>query len=155
MSSLRSRHILIKLKLLEMGDLQSANRLDDLLLPTQIFTEEDVKRPADKLSIELEKQYKLYEERYDAFLKRRASNSEYKASGHIKALQRTVVESFQRDVASISKCENCQAAAVSFRKDGYSKIFQRPLSRRARFATSSSGGVLKVRCKLLFLLIEP
>lgn len=146
MSSLRSRHILIKLKLLEMGDLPSATRLDDLLLPTQVFAEEGVTGPADKTSLELEKQYRMYEERYQAFAKTRATSGDarHKANGNIKSLQRTVVESFQRNVASISKCENCQAAAVSFRKDGYSKIFQRPLSRRARFATTSNGKTLKV-----------
>lgn len=134
-----------------MGDLASLNRLDDLLLPTQIFTDEEVGKQADKISIELEKQYAMYEERYQVFSKARSKTGakQYKANGNLKSLQRVVVESFQRNAASISKCENCQAAAVSYRKDGYSKIFQRPLSRRARFSTSSSGKTLKTALESL------
>jgi len=148
MSTLRSRHVLTKLKLLEMGDLASVNRLEDLLLPTQVFNDEEGKKPSDQMSIELEKQYTIYDERYQAFSKSRSSGNaqqQYKANGNLKSLQRAVVESFQKNAASISRCENCEAATVTYRKDGYSKIFQRPLSRRARFSTSNSGKTLKVQ----------
>eukprot|EP01035_Chromulina_nebulosa_P018336 gene18336-24027_t len=65
-SSAKTRHALIKLKLLDMGDVTNALSLDDTVQP------------------------------------------------------------------ALKKCENCQARSPAYRKDGYSKIFQRPLGKRVK-----------------------
>jgi hypothetical protein len=124
-----------------MGDITAADRLDDLILPSQIFDqEENIKSKIE----DLEKQLKRYEERYSLY-SRIAHKTNKSPSVAIKAMQRLVIETFQKLVIGIKKCENCNANALSYRKDGYCKIFQRRSSKRMGATAGIRSSRIKVR----------
>jgi hypothetical protein len=45
--------------------------------------------------------------------------------------RREVVDEFMKIIGSLKKCENCGAFSPALRKDGYSKLFQKPLNEKA------------------------
>ena len=53
-------------------------------------------------------------------------------SSNAKALRRGVVDAFHKAIVAVKKCENCGCISDAFRKDGFSKIFQKPLPKRLR-----------------------
>ena len=140
MSKEKSRYILTKLKLLEMGEITAAIQFDDIFLPSQIFNNDSESNTSQKQHDNLSYIHQI-ENRYQIFHKLRVHNNtptndtnntntttnpHKPTSVAIKTMQREVIETFQKDVISIRKCENCHSPAVSYRKDGSSKLFQRP-----------------------------
>ena len=145
MSAHRARIILVKLKLLEMNDIAGAEKLDEIQIPVQIFDEDSKDVPAESRRKDLEAILKAHEERYNAYIKvMLKSNGEMTVPLAVKAMQRDVIDHFQRTVMGIQKCENCQTTAVSYRKDGPCKLFQRPLSKRAKNALGARRLTMKV-----------
>jgi hypothetical protein len=45
--------------------------------------------------------------------------------------RREVVDEFMKIIGGMKKCENCGAFSPALRKDGYSKLFQKPLNDKA------------------------
>ena len=139
MSKEKSRYILTKLKLLEMGEITAAIQFDDIFLPSQIFNNDNENNKSQKQHDNLSYIHQI-ENRYQIFHKLRVHNNtspnttnnttntnpHKPTSVAIKTMQREVIETFQKDVISIRRCENCHSPAVSYRKDGSSKLFQRP-----------------------------
>ena len=133
MSAARIRTYLIKLKLLEMRDTYTAQLLDDLCL-APIFNDDKEVATAD-----LEEKLKSFEDRYEFYSKRYAStipsgetamNSAEK--NEISRLQQEVVDSFHKALIQEKRCDHCGAFSPPIRKDGYTKIFVRPLQKKLR-----------------------
>lgn len=134
MSVERVRYYLVKLKLLEMGDIENATNLEDLLqASTNIFNEDDQEIKKNKNnSIDYEQSFQLYEERYENYIKNNRNKTYLQVDGYNKDLQNQVIDLFQRTCVSIKSCENCNAITPPLRNDQYTKIFQKPMPKRLR-----------------------
>lgn len=73
MSQFKVRYYLVKLKLLEMGDITGAQDLQDMLQPSLLDSEEDggknasTSRSSGAISLDAEQTLRLYEQRYVAY----------------------------------------------------------------------------------------
>jgi DNA-directed RNA polymerase I subunit RPA1 len=149
MSSFKVRYYLVKLKLLEMGDVASAMDLQDVLAPsTQVFDEEEGVQKDKGASQDAENALRNYEQRYAAFAAKHSHFSNVVSGGgdgsstaprqkrsvdpYIRDLQAEVIETFQKAAIAVKACENCGAHTAPLRKDGYTKLFQKPMPKRLR-----------------------
>jgi DNA-directed RNA polymerase I subunit RPA1 len=140
----RTRQTLVKLKLLEMGELDLAKKMDDMVVPP---TKENLLDVADENIVDqlkrfeqqLEDKLRQIERRYELFKRQETARRERgepepsataRQSNYIKLEQRAVLDAFYRIAMSTKKCENCGAFSLPLRRDGYAKIFQRPLQKR-------------------------
>lgn len=131
------RIALIKLKLIEMGMVKESNELEDLFIPPAIFNES-----AQDAASHLEEAHKKlleYEARYMQFL----LQTKTKPSAVTVTLQREVLDAFQKSSVAVKKCESCGAFSPSLRKDGYTKLFEKPLQKKQR--KSMQGMKLKLK----------
>lgn len=136
MSKARCRAFAIKLKLYEMNDVDAAQRLDDEIIPPAVFEDEEKTAATD-----LEATLASYEERYTRFCRVASlskGNTDSALSESAKRGQRDTIVAFQKEAAAIRKCENCNAVSPAYRKDGYNKIFRKPLSARMKQQMASS-----------------
>jgi len=140
---------LAKLQLLEMGELHAAETLDDRLLPsTDVLPSGDesqnsgavtqtgkkaasqVKAAKDKAVKEAQDVLEAVDKRYKAFARSADSQERQPFSVQAKKMQRAVVSELSRELVKVKKCEHCEEYSPSLRKDGYSKIFAKPLPQR-------------------------
>lgn len=130
---MKIRIFLLKLKLIEMGEYRASNALDIDMCPSA---------KDDNYEL-LESKLSGFEQRYEAF---RSSYARRPLDMHSKLLQRSVIEDFNRAALATRRCENddCKAISPTIRKDGHSKIFQRPISQRRSTAVSFKVSVLCV-----------
>ena len=133
----KSRYLLIKLKLLEMGEVNNALELDDLLIPSQLEIGKEKVHDSN-----MQSELLLYEERYDIF--KRNKKASYRIDSYHKTLQSEAIDLFFKSNNAIKKCENCGAFSPSFRKDGFTKIFQKSLPKRIRNTMKTMKLQLKV-----------
>jgi DNA-directed RNA polymerase I subunit RPA1 len=127
MSEFRTRVYLVKMKLAEMGRADAIERLDALLVPSAIFQQSDA---------DIERELCTYEAQYDVFL---ASNPDRSIDMHCTTKLNEIVEVFKKATTATKRCENCKAYSPSLRKDGFTKIFEKPLSRKLVRAMESTG----------------
>jgi DNA-directed RNA polymerase I subunit RPA1 len=126
LSESKIRLALIKLKLIEMGMVKESNELEDLFIPPAIFNDS-----AEEATDHLEHAHtKLaeYEEKYANFLQHTTS----KPNSLTISLQRAVLDAFQKSSIASKKCESCGGFSPPLRKDGYTKLFEKPLQKRLR-----------------------
>lgn len=121
--------------LLEMGDVEEASTLFDSVAPSQL-DKGDGEQGESTDPNNIESKLRKIEIRYKTFLQTRALKK--KPDYLIKSLQRELIDSFMKANMAIKKCENCNAFSPPIRKDGASKIFQRPIPVRQRKSMSSS-----------------
>lgn len=146
----KERFYLIRLKLLEMGDIQSSDQLLDLVAPPQLFVEGEGKSKSKDTAIssDVESKLRQYERRFEIF---QAKNKDKRRDVNIqmKDKQRDLVDSFMKSVLATKRCENCGGFSPAFRKDASSKIFQKPLQKKQR--KSMSVLRLKYSVRLVFM----
>lgn len=124
LSENKCRQVLIKLKLLQMNNLQGLEELEDLLNPLILEAKDNEKQVAHLQ--EIESKLKLIETMYISY------NKSKEILPFHKKLQTDIIKGFYKQAMHINKCENCNAISPKYRKDGYSKIFQRPLSKSSK-----------------------
>lgn len=165
MSNFKVRYHLVKLKLLEMGDVANAMALQDILQPSQQIFDDDKEGEQDKaMSHDAEQALRSFEQRYAAFAAKHSHFSnvpgaEGDASAapkqrravdpYIKDLQAEVIENFQKLAMGVKACENCGAHTAPLRKDGYTKLFQKPMPKRLRVSMTAKR--MKAKVKILLL----
>jgi DNA-directed RNA polymerase I subunit RPA1 len=161
MSAFKIRYYLVKLKLLEMGDVSSATDLQDLLQPSQQIFDEDEDLKKDKgISLDAERTLRSYEQRYAVFATKHAHfgnvpgqpdsgnnarKQQRSVDPYIRELQAEVIDTFQKAAMAIKACENCGAHSPPLRKDGYTKLFQKPMPKRLRATMIAKRFKAKVR----------
>ena len=138
------RHFLVKLKLLELENLTEFSQFDDFLLHTDVL---DI--DATQFASDLETRLKTFELQYDALaaarVKARTAQQQGTGSGlnkslsamdvnQTKTLRREIIDIFHKTIVGTKKCENCGCISKPFRKDGYTKIYMKPLPKRSRVA---------------------
>ena len=144
-----------KLQLLEMDDLAGAAELDDKLLASSLLgssldDNEDTNTdgtPAENTHVketlahmkaikaratkartdELEKLDRKYQE----FVKNNGGKR-VQCSVHAKQRQRAVVLELVKAMSAVKRCENCMEWSPTIRKDGYAKLFSKPIPRKYR-----------------------
>lgn len=140
MSVDRVRVFLVKLKLLEMGDVEGAMTLDDAMQPSQdLFDEEGVGVGKGKSSsVDAEPMLRTAEQKYRRYM-RKETPMQRAASrdSFIVDRQNQVIDAFQRACVLVKGCENCNAITAPLRQDQSIKVFQKPMPKRQRkFAES-------------------
>lgn len=128
LSANKIRIFLVRLKLLEMGDFSTAETIMDILSPKQLDLESDVPS-SSSVPGDADEKLAYYERKYDDFVRRR-KHSKVVPDLYIKGLQRETIDSFMKTCIAMKRCENCSAFSPPFRKDGATKIFQKPLPKR-------------------------
>ncbi len=125
-----------------MKDTDLANRLDDLLTPPSkenLIEGEDSSRVSSLKEYE-ERRLNLLnkiEKRFASYEKKLVRDQVQEVDNTIRYQQRQVIDAFYKAAMSAKRCENCQAFSPALRKDGYSKIFQKPLQKRLERAMSA------------------
>lgn len=122
-------HYALRLKLLEMGETAAAKELCDLVDKPVVFNEKEGSNKEGASffldnSADVQAQLKLYEERYKVY---KRNPNRVLPDSFSRALQQEVVDEFSKAAASTRACGNCSAISPSIRKDGWAKIFMRPL----------------------------
>ena len=97
LSTAKCRVYLIRLKLLEMGDVTASKNVPDLLLQPIVF--EDTDKTA---AIDAENKLKTYEDCFNKFL---LSKNRLPADQNIKSLQQKLIDEFYKDTCTVKKCE--------------------------------------------------
>jgi DNA-directed RNA polymerase I subunit RPA1 len=149
---------LAKLKLLEMDDVAAADDLDNSLLTSTLLSEMDqeeeeaqeasegnnsssgsvkatlAKQKASQQQSALRRTEILegVDKRYLSHLRANAVGGQKPPSIHAKQKQRAVVTELTKDMHSTKKCNNCGEWSPGVRKDGYSKLFAKPLAKKYR-----------------------
>jgi DNA-directed RNA polymerase I subunit RPA1 len=135
MSVDRVRVFLVKLKLLEMGDVEGAMTLDDALQPSQdLFDEEGEGVGKGKSSsVDAEPMLRTAEQKYRRY-RRKETPAQLAASrdSFIVDHQNQVIDAFQRACVLVKGCENCNAITAPLRQDQSIKVFQKPMPKRQR-----------------------
>jgi DNA-directed RNA polymerase I subunit RPA1 len=139
LSRLQVQLILCKLRLLELGDVTAADALDHLSSSHAATVLEDVVAKQD-LAINIESKIREVETRYFAHLKKTGVRP---AGLEMKSKQRTATDAFLKGCVAAKKCESCGGYSPAYRKDGYSKIFQKPLAKKTQKAMQA----LKMKLK--------
>jgi hypothetical protein len=138
LSESKIRMALIKLKLIEMGMVKESNELEDLFIPPAIFNDS-----AEEATDHLASAHTIlagYEAKYEIFLKQ--TNS--KPTSMTVSLQRIVLDAFQKSSIAAKKCESCGGFSPPLRKDGSTKLFEKPLQKRLRKSMQGMKMKLKV-----------
>lgn len=140
----------MKLKLLEMGELTNATKLDDYLIVPEMFTGESTKNENTRINgaKDLEVKYKLIDERYKAYTKSNL-HSKLPPNVAIRTIRKEIIDSFYKTALSIRKCENCSATSATYRKDGYAKIFQKAVSVKLQKSNSKKIATTKTALESL------
>jgi len=138
MSHDRVRVFLLKLKLLEMGDVEGAMSLDDALQPTQDLFEDEVASKGKISSVDAEPILRTAEQKYKLYRRNRTpAQRAASLDSFIADRQNQVIDSFQRACVLVKGCENCNALTAPLRQDQSIKVFQKPMPKRQRkFAES-------------------
>jgi DNA-directed RNA polymerase I subunit RPA1 len=99
------------------------------------------------MSRDAENALRNYEQRYAAFAAKHSHFSNVVSGGegtsaaprqkrsvdpYIRDLQAEVIDTFQKAAMAVKACENCGAHTAPLRKDGYTKLFQKPMPKRLR-----------------------
>lgn len=135
MATSRVRYYLLRLMLLEMGDIEESNTLFDLVAPSQLDKTDGEAGVSTGEDI-TENRLKEIEINFKRFCKSRTMRS--KPDVLIQSLQRELIEQFHRACLVVKRCENCSAFSPQVRKDGSAKIFQKPIPLRQRKSMGSS-----------------
>lgn len=117
------RMTLIRLKLIDMGLIRESEDVEQLCSPATLFPDEDAEFQAQS-----EVQLQKYEDMYELHAKSRTQLPDSRT----KKMQRDVINEFYKSSLSCKSCSSCGSFSPSIRKDGYAKIFERPLAKRLR-----------------------
>ena len=129
-SDTRARLFLAKMKLLEMGDATGARNLDGVAAASPLKEENsDTAARAKDLEDHLQRINQRFMDH--------SARAKAVAGSPIKSLQRELVNEFIKSAMAARKCESCGGTSPKLRKDGFTKIYQRPLSKRDRIALKS------------------
>ena len=135
------RHYKLRLQLLEMGDVAAARELTNISSNPLLFNEMEGKSPDDTFldcSSEIEALFKRHEDRYEAYI---SDPNKELPDTTARSMQQEVVDEFYKSASAIKKCENddCGCYSPAIRKDGYTKIFVRPLNKRLKRTMDARG----------------
>ena len=127
---------LMKLKLLELGEFQKCSELDNVVFDSSVFGDGDPSSEGNP--------YQLFD-RYEALYNERVSSHvELPSDSLIRKMQREVIDSFNKESLACKRCDFCGSFSPALRKDGSSKIFEKPLQKRLRKSMSGMKLSLKV-----------
>jgi hypothetical protein len=133
----RIKITLMKLKLLEIGEFQKCSELDNLVFDSSpMFSDADSSLPNNP-----EQLFARYETLYE---QRIASDVKLPSDSLIVKLQRELIDSFNKEALACKRCDGCGSFSPALRKDGTSKIFEKPLAKRLRKSMSGMKLSLKV-----------
>jgi DNA-directed RNA polymerase I subunit RPA1 len=111
-----------------MGEFETADNIMDIFTAKQLDLETDVPS-SSSVPGDADERLAYYERKYDEFVRRR-KHIKTAPDLYIKSLQRETIDSFMKACIAMKRCENCSAFSPPFRKDGATKIFQKPLPKR-------------------------
>lgn len=140
-SAERIKMTLMKLKLLELGEFQKCSELDNIVFDSSVFGDDDPSSQNHPNQV-FDRYELLYQHRVSSHLK-------LPSDSLIRKMQREVIDSFNKEALACKRCDSCGSFSPALRKDGSSKIFEKPLQKRLR--KSMSGMKLSLKVILIYL----
>ncbi|KAF9387865.1 hypothetical protein CPB97_001922 [Podila verticillata] len=141
MSKSETHRFIAKLQLLNKGRFLESKEIDSIPVVAK-----KSRRSGDDMEVEDDEEV-MGEDEYiaklDAFvhkvLKNTAhSHDDYKTTV-VNDERKRIIADFYRRATNKRKCENCASFSPSFRKDGYAKIFEKPLSKKHQLYNTAQG----------------
>lgn len=137
-----------------MGEYENALNLFDMIQPSQLDESEPKKKgglKSGQFSEDVESTLSHFEKRYENF--RKSKRSQRSMEPYALKFQQEVIETFQKLCVGVKKCENCGSHSPGFRKDGFAKIFQKPLAKKYQKEMTALRHRYKVSYKFFLLNI--
>lgn len=146
----RVRHFLIRLQLLEMGDVEEAEQLFDLVNTSVVGNVNEEEKNESKAGHEsdIEAKLKMYERRWALYQANQRRNPSPNTDLYVKSMQRSLIDQFMKLALATKRCDTCAAFSPPFRKDGAAKIFQKPTPLKQRKSMLN----LKLRYKVISIV---
>ncbi|KAL7275542.1 hypothetical protein RUND412_001501 [Rhizina undulata] len=152
MSKAAVNRFVCKLRLIQHGLLVEAEELDDLLVAPKPKSKKgkesalaEEEGPGEFLEDD-EEDVEDFIKRRNKFVERAIRKGAGKGSSwsstkilSVAEERRKVVKDFLSEVHRPKKCNNCLGTSPAFRVDGFTKIFEKPLTRKARDANAHMG----------------
>jgi len=123
---------LLKLKMLEIGDFQKCSEIDNIVAEGSFF--------GDSAESNNSKIYGEFERCYENYI---GANSKMPSDSLISRMQREIIDAFNKEAQACKQCDYCNSYSPALRKDGNSKIFEKPLAKRLRKSMSGMKKSLK------------
>jgi len=121
-----------------MNEVEAAQDLFDSIVPPAALQDEEENLTA----LDIEDKLKSLEGKYARFCRivsqRPKDQAKSIMSESAKKGQQETILQFQKEASLQKKCENCDAVSPAYRKDGYNKIFRKPMSMRMQQQMASS-----------------
>ncbi|KAF9314564.1 hypothetical protein BGZ91_005974, partial [Linnemannia elongata] len=140
MSKCETHRFIAKLQLLNKGRFLESKEIDNIPV--------SIKKGRSKDAMEIDGQDSLLtEDEYianvDAFVQKCLKNAvhgheDYKTTV-VNDERKRVIADFYRRATAKKKCENCFAFSPSYRKDGFAKIFEKPLTNKQKLYNTAQG----------------
>ncbi|OAQ35870.1 beta and beta-prime subunits of DNA dependent RNA-polymerase [Linnemannia elongata AG-77] len=140
MSKCETHRFIAKLQLLNKGRFLESKEIDNIPV--------SIKKGRSKDAMEIDGQDSLLtEDEYianlDAFvqkcLKKAVHGHEDYKTTVVNDERKRVIADFYRRATAKKKCENCFAFSPSYRKDGFAKIFEKPLTNKQKLYNTAQG----------------
>ncbi|CAI5756906.1 unnamed protein product [Candida verbasci] len=119
-----------KLELIQYGLLLECVDLDNMMADTKIKDEEDEDEPIDKKAVRdlIERRETFLKNAIKSALKDGRTSSRGIHTASVNEERKFVIHDFYKRLLSRPKCSNCGMYSPSFRKDGFTKIFENALT---------------------------
>ena len=137
----RARTYLVLMKLLEMGDMESFERIRSTVLDASAELKDFKLAPA----VDREEELEQCEQRYAVFLD--SGMASRAVNMHTGRAIDKLAAAFHSEALKSKRCATCKANSPAVRKDGFSKLFEIPLSNSRALQNENSNIKLMVRNK--------
>ncbi|KAG0333776.1 hypothetical protein BG000_008894 [Podila horticola] len=141
MSKSETHRFIAKLQLLNKGCFLESKEIDSIPVVAK-----KGRRSGDDMEVDGEEEVMSEDEyiaKLDAFVQKVLkkavhSHDDYKTTV-VTDERKRIIADFYRRATNKRKCENCASFSPTFRKDGYAKIFEKPLSKKHQLYNTAQG----------------
>ncbi|KAF9570983.1 hypothetical protein EC968_001124 [Mortierella alpina] len=143
MSKSETHRFIAKLQLLNKGRFLESKEIDNIPVVSK-----KGKRSSDDMDVDGEEQPMGEDEyiaRLDAYvakcLKKHIHGHEDYKTTVVNDERKRIIADFYRRATAKKKCENCASFSPTFRKDGFAKIFEKPLTKKQQMYNTAQGRI--------------
>ncbi|KAG9323204.1 hypothetical protein KVV02_002993 [Mortierella alpina] len=143
MSKSETHRFIAKLQLLNKGRFLESKEIDNIPVVSK-----KGKRSSDDMDVDGEEQpmgEDEYISRLDSYvqkcLKKHIHGQEDYKTTVVNDERKRIIADFYRRATAKKKCENCASFSPTFRKDGFAKIFEKPLTKKQQIYNTAQGRV--------------
>ncbi|KAF9919290.1 hypothetical protein BX616_009322 [Lobosporangium transversale] len=141
MSKSETHRYISKLRLLNRGRFLESKEIDNISVTSRKIKDNgDMETDDNKEEILGEDEYIAKLDTYvEACLKKAVHGHEDYKTTVVNDERKRVIAEFYRRATNVKKCNNCATFSPTFRKDGYAKIFEKPLTKKQLMYNTAQG----------------